>query len=364
MKKLNILFVISSALTNGGVAAVTMKIVDSLKEECQFDIIVTGKQAGFYDEKFLSYGGKIIRTNTVDYQKSKIGIVKKGKYIYDAVIEACKEKKYDVIHCENGFESGQAVLAATKCGIPIKIVHAHGTYSTKGKNIIAKIYRLNCKRLIEKYSNIKLACSLKAGRSLFYSNFKNILNPLNVDYYQSIKKKEHTCINLLQIGYYCKLKNQKFSLQILEDLLKRNVDSKLYFIGFDDGSGYFPSLVKDIELKNLEERVFFLPSNFPKQEIMKKIDYLLLPSISEGLPLVALEAQSANIHTIVSDAVSDDVNLRLCSFLPISDSNLWVDEIISLIGSSKVLNMDKLDYIRDDNYIAIIKEIYFQKNSF
>lgn len=357
MKK-NVLFVISSTLTNGGVAAVTMKIVEALKETFVFDVIVSGVKPGFYDKRFLSYGGRIIRAETVSYRQSKIGIIKNGDYIYKAVLRACTEKEYAVIHCENGFESGPAIKAAQKCGVPIRIVHAHGTYSTRGKNIFAKIYRLTCKRQIEEYSTCRLACSKKSGDSLFSGRFLNVLNPLDVDMYQKINKIEHETINLLQIGYYCYLKNQLFSLKILQSLLKRGYKAQLYYIGFDDGSGYYEKVKKQVKESELDDNVFMLPSDYPKAELMGKIDFLLLPSTSEGLPLVTLEAQAANVYSLISDVVSKDVDMGLCTFLPISDSEEWADQIVKLNGYTKKANLEKLENIRINNYMKRIKEIY------
>ena len=359
MKK-RVLFVISSELNNAGVPAVTMGIVENLNEYCQFDIIVSGTDAGYYDSVFLSYGGKIFRTPNISYLDHKLGVIKRGRIVYEAVINACNENSYDIIHCENGFESGYALRAAKICGIPLRIVHSHGTYKIKGKNILLNLYKLHCKGLIDKYSTVRLACSNVSGRSLFKSSFINILNPVDVDYYSKISKEKHESINLLQIGYYCNLKNQIFSLKVLSELLNQGANSHLYYIGFDNGSGYYQKLQKNVHEMALESCVTFLPSDYPKNDILGKIDFLLLPSTNEGLPLVVLEAQAANVHSIISDVVTTDVDFGLCSFLPISNACIWVREILDLYGYNKVADKNKLEIVNKKNYMNQIKNAFYK----
>lgn len=60
MKK-KILFVNSQCLQRGGIQSVVMSIVRGLSKEFTFDILVFSDEKGWYDEEFLSYGGKIIR---------------------------------------------------------------------------------------------------------------------------------------------------------------------------------------------------------------------------------------------------------------------------------------------------------------
>ena len=359
MKK-KVLFVISSEMNNAGVPAVTMGIVESLSDSYQFDIIVSGTNTGYYDKKFMSYGGKIIRTPAITYQNNKLGVIKRGRIVYDAVINACKENAYNIIHCENGFESGYALKAAEICGIPLRIAHAHGTYKIKGKNVVLNLYKMYCKSLIEKHSTVRLACSNDSGKSLFKSDFFNILNPVDVDYYRAISKEKHESINLLQIGYYCSLKNQIFSLKVISELRKHCENSHLFFIGYDNGSGYYQKLLKNVNEMGLESYVTFLPSDYPKKDILGKIDFMLLPSTNEGLPLVVLEAQAANVHSIVSDVVTTDVDCGLCSYLPISDESKWVQEIIDLNGYDKIADKDKLELINKENYMTQIRNNFYK----
>lgn len=357
-----VLFVVNSNLDNAGVPNVLMQIVRKLKEEFVFDIVVGNSAKGFFDDEFLSYGGKIFRHDLVDYSKSKVFYGKRGKQTYQKVKEVLKENKYDIIHCKNGVEAGFALKAAYKVGVPIRIVHSHGTYSNRGKNIFARLYKLSGMKKGVKYSTHRFACSNVAGETLFLgSKFENILNPLDVNNYLKINKKEHDYIGLLQIGYYCKLKNQLFSLKVLQELLNRGHKAKLRFIGYDSGSGYINKVINEVNNKNLTDNVEFLPSDFNKNEVLETTDFLLLPSESEGLPLVALEAQSSRSYCIASSNVSEDVDVGLFNRFPISGEqapSAWAEFIIQNKDYVVNLNMEKLQSINSDEYMKKITNIY------
>ncbi len=357
MKK-RALFVLSSGLVNGGVPGVTLQIVDSFCNDYVFDVLVTGLAQAVYDEKFLSYGGKIYKIPKVSYKKNRLSIIVNGGNVYRKVLELCKLNRYDVIHCENGFESGPALRAASKAGIPIRIAHAHGTYLIKGKNLIANIYKYICKKEISKYSTVKVACSKKAGDSLFFNQYINVLNPIDTDYYLGIIKQIHDGINLLQIGYYCKLKNQLFSLKVLRELVNNSENAKLYFMGFETESGYLDKMKLFVKDNGLERNVFFLDPQTPKSEIMPIIDFLLLPSTSEGLPLTVLEAQSSNIMAVVSNVVSCEVDLGLCKFNSINDPKQWVNTIIDNYGYKQTVDSSRLLHFSKTNYMLTIKNLY------
>ena len=357
-----VLFVINSNLVNAGVPNVLMQIVRKLKDFYEFDVIVGSSDKGYYDDEFLSYGGKIFRHDLVDYSKSKVFCGKRGKQTYQKVKEVLKQNKYDIIHCKNGIEAGFALKAAYKHRVPVRIVHSHGTYISRGKNIFARLYKLSGKKKGVKFSTHRFACSIAAGETLFLGNkFENILNPLEVNNYLKIKKKSHDYIGLLQIGYYCKLKNQLFSLKVLQEILNRGYKAKLCYIGYDNGSGYINKVINEVNTKNLIEHVQLLPSDFNKNEALETTDFLLLPSESEGLPLVALEAQSSRTYCIASNNVPKDVDVGLFNrFAIIGEKapSVWAEFIIQNKDYMVNLNMEKLQSINSDEYMKKIKAVY------
>lgn len=360
--KKNVLFVINSELANAGVPNVVMQIVRNLHEVCQFDIVLGNAKQGYFDEEFESFGGEIIRLDLADYSQGKLRFTMRGRQVYDAVNEVLGRKQYDIIHCHNGIESGPALKAAYKHGVPTRISHSHGTYLIKGKNVVSRIYKRTCMRMGVKYSTARLACSDIAGKTLFLNReFVNILNPVDLSLYQNNAKVEHEGIRLIQIGYYNDLKNQLFSLEVLKNIIDSGVEAYMDFIGYEISAGYLAHMKNKIEEYKLSERVRLLPSDYDKAEVLAQSDFLLLPSRSEGLPLVALEAQAANVYCVASDKVTYDVDMGMFTRLGIDkegNPKKWAEWVIRNQNYTKRVSTDKLKNVDVGEYMKKIEKSY------
>lgn len=360
MKK-KVLFVVGSELANAGVPNVIMQIVRRLHDDFTFDVVVANSTAGYYDEEFKSYGGNIFVVPQV-HSSGKLGFLKKARQIFDTVFSVLKASKYDVVHCNAGIENGLALKAAYKCGVPIRISHGHGTYINKGKNFIARAYKDVCMRMGIKYSTHRLACSSISGQTLFLGrDFENVLNPIDLEYYSKISKQPHDEIRLVQIGYYNWLKNQLFSLKVLDHILSKNSKATLEFVGYDTKTGYMEKVQQYINDNELSDFVRMLPSNYDKSELFSTADFLLLPSKSEGLPLVALEAQASNVFCLASDRVSYDVDMGLFTTMSIStdeDACKWGEWILENVNHSATLNNEKIKNVDINVYVSKITRIY------
>ena len=78
--------------------------------------------------------------------------------------------------------------------------------------------------------------------------------------------------------------------------------------------------------------MLFLPQDANIPEAMAKATFLLIPSLQEGLPNVALEAQAMGLPCLISDAVSDECNCGICYFYPLNiGPKGWVDRIVEYI---------------------------------
>lgn len=359
---LRVLLVIGSSLVNAGVPNVVMKIVRSLKTKCIFDIIVGSSNPGYYDEEFLSYGGNIYRYDKVTYEDGKLKLLYGGKQIYEIVSRILKHNKYDIIHTHEGHLSGWVLKAAKENNVSIRIAHSHGTYLNRGRNIPVRLFKMNSMKKIPRYATKCVACSNISGQTLFGGHeFENVLNPIDIAPYIELKKQPHSGINLIQIGYYCKLKNQLFSIEILRNLLQRGVTAQLHFIGYDNGSGYQSKLEHAISQYEIGEHVFLHPADSDKLEIFPQMDFLLLPSSSEGMPLTALEAQASHTYCLASTHVPDDCDMGLFTRMNVDNmdsASRCADWIIENKEYKDTLNMEKLVKLDTKCWTKRIGEMY------
>ena len=91
-------------------------------------------------------------------------------------------------------------------------------------------------------------------------------------------------------------------------------------------------------------------------------DVFILPSIYEGLPVVAIEAQINGLPTLLSDKVSLDAKISSgTEFLSIDRVDNWVSKILEIKSNSKSLrnnySINKKMFDRDYTY-KLIGEIY------
>lgn len=77
--------------------------------------------------------------------------------------------------------------------------------------------------------------------------------------------------------------------------------------------------------------VHFLGQISDVQDIYQALDLFVLPSLYEGLGMVAIEAQASGLPCICSERVSNEVALSSrCSFVPLSTGvEGWSDAILA-----------------------------------
>lgn len=334
MKKKKVLMVSCEGLGNGGVQAVMMSIVRNFHKEFLFDMLLFTEERRHYDETFLSYGGKIHRIPYYEGNnvfRKKIDYYIRGHHIYAKVLSILDEGgPYDIVHCNNEFESAMIVKAASKVNIPIRIVHTH-VISLK-PNVVALWLEKQRRRVIEKYATIKLGCSVEACESFYLrsENSRVLNNPYdNKKFdkrYKSVMKE--IPFHLLQIGSFSPIKNQLFSIKVIEYIKKTYPDILLTLVGFPTGD-YEHEMRKEIDKKNLQSNVRIMPSDSDTPDLLSKSSGFIFPSLREGFGIVLIEAQAMGVKCYSSTAVPKITNCGGVTYIPLSDGpEQWAKKII------------------------------------
>lgn len=362
MKK--ILLVSCGGLGNGGVQAVMMSIVRKLHTKYTFDVLLFTSEQRTYDEEFLSYGGSILRIPYYEGKsclRRKIDYYVRGRKLYHKVKTLIhKNGPYDVIHCNNEFESALILKAASK-HIPIRIAHTH-IINTKG-NLLAQCLNIHRKSIIEQYATVKLACSEEASRSFFKrtDNVEIVNNPydenrFNISRFEKRAEKEFL---LLQIGSFCKNKNQSFSIDVFNAIHQTYANAKLIFVGFQY-DGYRRYLEKEVAAYGLEKSILFYPDNADTPRLLSQSAFLLFPSHHEGFGIVLLEAQAMGVRCYASDSVPQQANCGGVQFLPLEKgARYWAQVIINNYEQTKGCWTDyDLSKFTTKAVIAIYDKLY------
>ena len=332
MKK--VLLVAYEGLNKGGIQSVIMSIVRNLSDKYVFDIVLFTEEERYYDKDFMEYGGKIFRIPHYSGEnklRKRADIYLRGKRIYKGILNCIIENgPYSVIHCNNNFESAICIKAAAKMNIPIRIVHTHVITHPVGfaRRTLNKVYF----SLIKKYSTVRIGCSDLACKTMFGNKLSSMVinNPYDEKRFCPEKyiEQEKGELVITQIGNFSPLKNEIFSIHVMELIKKRYPNAKLNFVGFDVG-GYEQKMKEEIKRLGLEDWVKIYPSDADTPYLLSKSSVFILPSIYEGFGIVLVEAQAMGVHCFASDTVPESTNAGGCTYLSLSlGEEEWARQIL------------------------------------
>lgn len=250
---------------------------------------------------------------------------------------------FDAIHVNMDMLNGINLYVAKKVGINNRICHSHcSSYVKKGNALVQKLsnlYRLVMKKLINKYSTKKVACSDLAGKYMFDGDFATLYNGIDISKFENKKQKtDNDFLNFVIVARVTEPKNPYFVIDVFEQINKIKPNSKLYWIG---NGNLFKNIKHYVESKSLSEVVNMMGARDDVPELLSKMDYFLLPSIFEGLSLSLAEAQSAGLDCFVSDTVSKLSDCGKCMFIPLDESAQdWAKKICDYIDSDDKMKIN------------------------
>ncbi|MEF9985347.1 MAG: glycosyltransferase family 1 protein [Clostridia bacterium] len=332
----------------GGAESFIMNLYRKIdKSKVQFDFLTS--LPGMYDEEIKKLGGKIFR---IEYYK-KTGVFK----YYLSLIKFFKETNYNIVHSHMDCMSAVVLLAAKKNNIPNRIAHSHSTNNSG--NILYKMYKNIFKKLINKVSTVKLACSKESAEWLFQKEAKKakvILNGIEIDnflYREGFKKEIRLRYNIPfdsfvvgHVGRMETVKNHKYLIDIFNEYFKKNNNSFLLLVG--DGS-----LRKELEEKvqslNIAKNVIFAGNVFDTFKYYSSMDIFVFPSLYEGLPLTLIEAQANGLPCIISENITKEIILN---------ENVLYSNNIKIIKNKRLNSNEKIQSFNINNVLKVIEDIY------
>lgn len=121
-------------------------------------------------------------------------------------------------------------------------------------------------------------------------------------------------------------KNQLFLLEIFAEIYKENPSTVLLLAG--DGKEMH-ALQQRAKQLSIEQNVRFLGRCNQVERLLQAADIFMLPSVNEGLPGSAIEAQAAGLPCLVSDTVTKECDItQRVQFLPIDKgTGCWVQAV-------------------------------------
>ena len=233
-----------------------------------------------------------------------------SKAFYKALNVALKGRDIDIFHVHGNGTVMSAELAIAKHNhIKHRIAHSHNT--TCGHLELHKILRPAFDYLVTD----AFACGEDAGHWLFPNrSFVVIPNGFDIDKFifdpevrQDIRNELGIQDDELVLGHIGRInsqKNQKFLLQVFEQIAKENEKTRLLMVGIGPEYDEVKQMVSDSPYK---DRITMYGESMHPEKMYSAIDEFVFPSRYEGLPITLLEAQINGLPCTVSDVITDEV---------------------------------------------------------
>lgn len=316
----------------GGVAQFILNYRSAMNPDVvRFDFVTHGEPEAFHQD-LLNEGSRIYYLKTI----GSCGIKRYAKLLEDVF----RDESYDIVHVHTGHLTGLYATLCRKCTTAKIVCHAHTTLAPNQKHRIAMpLFRW----LARRSSDLQVGCGVKAYEYCFGKRRKPIVihNAVELSRFQHVGNEVSSLLrNRLgipaekrivgQVGALCEQKNHEFTLRVFSKLLKRDDSFMLLLVG--DGPLRATLEHKADEL-GIKDKIVFAGIQADVPAFLATFDIFVMPSLFEGLPVSAIEAQAAGLRCLISDKVDRDVDAGagLVTFLPISgeSENAWIEAMVS-----------------------------------
>jgi glycosyltransferase involved in cell wall biosynthesis len=273
--------------------------------------------------------------------------------------------RYQVVHCHGRLLMGLFAVLAKRLGVSV-IVHAHSTAATPLGPIFAPIHHL-LRRLILRCADAGLACSSVAADAIFGlgwrsdARFQVLHCAINPDPFTwpvdrvRLRSELGLPADALVVGHvgnFTPLKNYRFLIDLACEAVHR--DARIYFLLVGKGVGR-ADVGARIRAEGIEDRVLLMGVRRDVPLLMRAaMDVMVLPSISEGLPMTLIEAQAAGLPCVVSSAVCRESEIapgRL-NFLPLAAGlDAWVNRVFELLKAPRLEYDEAIRQLKDTDFV-------------
>ncbi|MDE6748838.1 MAG: glycosyltransferase family 1 protein [Lachnospiraceae bacterium] len=343
---IRILHVLGS-LNLGGAESRIMDLYRNMdRKKIQFDFLVHSSGKEHFDEEIEALGGRIYRVPRFKVYNLS-GYKKAVKNFFT------EHHEFRAVHGHMTSTASIYLPIAKKAGIPITVGHARSAGVSGGlKGLLTRLIRYPLKYR----ADYCLACSKKAGEAVYGKRWvkkgkveviPNAIDAKKYEYDENVRAGLRDKMGLTDkfvighVGSFREAKNHAFLIQIFEEIYKKRSDAILLLLG--EGA-LMENIKQQVSEAGLTNVVWFLGNKSDVAPYYQIMDYLVFPSLYEGLPGSIVEAQTAGLRCIVSDAVTNEVGITdLVEFYSLDKkAGEWAEHII-----------ETSDYVRESRFESI-----------
>ena len=341
-------------MNGGGVESTIMshfRFID--RDRFHFDFVANADSTHIPYDEIEELGGTV---HTVHPYRSF------GKYNQDCM-QLFEELHPLIVHANVNALSVFPLHAAKQAHVPIRIAHIHSTASPKevAKTVVKDILR-PCSRMFPTHL---AACGELSARWLFGNatvdsgRVKMICNAVDLERFsvdEDMRRRVREELGvgdafvIGQIGRLCYQKNQEFSLRVFAELLKIHKNAVLVLVG---GGDERKQLEQEARSLGVFDRVKFLGIRKDVPALYNAFDVMIFPSHYEGLPVSLIEAQACGCPSLISDAVTKEVQIvpGMIESLPLNaGATMWAKTLLALGLQTRDARSDGGRFLKNAGY--------------
>lgn len=288
----------------GGVESFLRNYISVLSgEKLRFDFLCNFRVPMAYESEMQQLGSRVFyitarSQNFFQYKKELKAFFEKHASEYDCIwVNVSSLANIDYLKL------------AKKYNIPRRIIHSHNSRNMDSA-LRGRLHAFN-KRRIGKWATDFWACSEEAAKWFYPSELSGkvvqIHNAISVErmrYTEEGRKKHREQLNcetgylLGNIGRLHFQKNQEFLLKVFAAAAAKLPDADLVLIGQGEDETKLKGLAEELKIS---DRVKFVGVQSDIPGWLSAMDLFVFPSLFEGMPIAALEAQANGVPILASD---------------------------------------------------------------
>lgn len=319
----------------------------------QFDFLLTAPLKCDFEDEILSLGGRI-------YRVPSLSMYNPFRYISGVNGFFRNHPEYRIVHSHTSSKSFFPLAIAWYWGVPIRISHSHTSKTEKG---IRGYIRNLLMPLLKFVANEYMSCGELAADWLYGKDYtrrgkvriiRNVIDAglfrYNPQLRQRIRAQLGIGDNTFVLGHvarFTRVKNHRFSIDILKELLTQVPDTILLLVGDGILRDDIIAHAKSLGVESKVRMVSVVPDVYNYEQAM---DAFILPSFCEGLPLSIIEAQVSGLPCFTTKGtVSYECSVTdLVNYIPLeAGTKTWANAIIN---SRSIKRVDRFEQIKAAGY--------------
>lgn len=243
--------------------------------------------------------------------------------------------KPDIVHAHMNLLNFFPLFMAFIQRTPVRISHSHIASDNISMGFLIPLF----KKFNKLFSNTLFSCGEMAGKYMYaQSDFYIIENAIDTEKYvysSSSRKKlrekfgiDSETVVFGNIGRMTKQKNQLQLIDFFLNFQKEKKNAQLFILG--DGE-----LKKMLQIKidnyGMSEKIHILSTVEDTAPFYSMIDSFILPSLYEGFPVVAVEAQSVGVPALLSNTIDPGAIINENSeLIDLKNDRAWINAMLEV----------------------------------